>query len=123
MSLEDKENELRRLEEELKRRETQLRLRELELEDQIQRLESSKKQAEESSFYETKKYEPSERKLQVWGRKLIKIGKFSLFVFIGLAGVFAAIRLGVMLAYLALAGLIGWIGYEMFLKEDFTPKK
>ena len=123
MSLEDKENELRRLEKDLEKRETQLRLRELELEDQMQRLEGQKKQGEEAFFYETKKHEPSEGKLQVWGRKLIKIGKFSLFVIVGFAVVRVGLILSIWMVYFGLAGLMAWIGYEMFLKEDQTPKK
>lgn len=98
----DKEHELKRIEQDIKRREQDLRLRELEAE------------INPPPFHQTVKHEQPEGKLQGWGRKLVLFGKFAAFVVTG----YVVVRISTIIAGLIIVGIIGFIGYKIFLEGD-----
>ncbi|HBE20643.1 MAG TPA: hypothetical protein DEG17_25275 [Cyanobacteria bacterium UBA11149] len=98
----DRASDLQRLEEDIKKREQALRLRELEAE------------IDRPPLYQTVKHEQSEGKLQQWGRKLLLFGKFIAFVVAGIV----VVRISTILAGIAIVGIIGFIGYKIFLEGD-----
>lgn len=98
----NKNRELQRREHDLIQRERELRLRELEAE------------INQPPLYETVKHEQPEGKLQRWGRKLVMFGKFLAFV----VGTVLVIRISTAIAMIMIIGVIGFIGYKLFLEGD-----
>jgi len=122
-SFNHKEEELRRREKELEERERAIRLQELEAEiNQVPTAEmnqSQKSGGADPPLYETRKHQEPEGKLQRWQRKLVKIGTFlGIMVVVG-----ATIWIAKWLAMAVMAGLIGWLGYKLFLEEDRSERK
>lgn len=105
MNFEDKEDFHRR-EAELKKREMDLRLRELELELDRQ----------EPPLYETKKHS-EERQMAGIANKLVKYGRFVGFIIMGIALVKAGFIVGFWLSNAILLAIIGFISYNIFLKN------
>ena len=103
---EDNEKDIQRRERELTARENAVRLREIEAE-----IDRSYQQAK---LVQTKKQFRSDRQPQRWGRKLIKITKFSGFVIL----VVFLMRFAMLLAAMAIFGTVAWVGYKLFLEED-----
>ncbi|MCT7962858.1 hypothetical protein NG791_19480 [Laspinema sp. D1] len=95
-------------EREIAERERSLRLREMEMD----------LYKAEAPLYQTIKEEPVESKLQRWGRQLKRVGKYALVVVV----VFAAVRVGTMLASAVIVGAIAWVGYKLFFSSD-KPNK
>ncbi|HBL13554.1 MAG TPA: hypothetical protein DD379_19585 [Cyanobacteria bacterium UBA11162] len=102
----DEHRELQRREQELQKREQELRLRELEAE------------INQPPLYKTVKHEQPESKLQRWGRKAILVGKFLAFVIVG----YGVVKLGTIVASIAIVGAIAFIGYKIFLEGDRTRR-
>ncbi|MEQ8962391.1 MAG: hypothetical protein RLP02_31440 [Coleofasciculus sp. C2-GNP5-27] len=98
----NKDRELQRREHDLIQRERELRLRELEAE------------INQPPLYQTVKHEQPEGRLQRWKRKLVMIGKFIVFV----VGTVVVVRLSFAIAMIMIAGVIGFIGYKLFLEGD-----
>ncbi|MBR8827580.1 MAG: hypothetical protein DSM107014_06665 [Gomphosphaeria aponina SAG 52.96 = DSM 107014] len=111
-SLDEREKELRR-----KEQEVELLKQELLLEKQA--LEAEKRQMQitqqESPLYPTKKY--NAQQIQPLGRKLVQVGKFVVFVVVGIAMMRAGLFLGIWIARGAIAALIAFVGYKIFLEE------
>lgn len=99
----NRQKELAEREREIAERERSLRLREMEME----------LYKAEPPMYQTIKQEPGESKLQRWGRQLKRVGKYALVVVV----VFAAVRVGTMLASAVIVGAIAWVGYQLFLAQ------
>ena len=122
-SFNHKEEELRRREKELEERERAIRLQELEAEiNQVPTAEMSQSQqagGADPPLYETRKHQEPEGKLKQWQRKLINIGKFLGIVVV----VVVTIRIAMWLAMAVMVGLIGWLGYKLFLEEDRSERK
>ncbi|AFY84611.1 DUF3040 domain-containing protein [Oscillatoria acuminata] len=104
----NRQKELAEREREIAERERSLRLREMEME----------LYKAEPPLYQTIKQEPGESKLQRWGRQLKQVGKYALVVVV----VFAAVRVGTMLASAVIVGAIAWVGYKLFFDSD-KPNK
>lgn len=104
----NRQKELAEREREIAERERSLRLREMEME----------LYKGEPPLYQTTKEEPGESKLQRWGRQLKRVGKYALVVVV----VFAAVRVGTMLASAVIVGAIAWVGYQLFFGAD-KPNK
>jgi hypothetical protein len=98
----DKEHELKRFEQEIRKREQALRLRELEAE------------INPPPLYQTVKHEQPEGKLQEWGKKFVKLGKFLGMVLV----VVVTMQIGIKLAYVLVIGVISWVAYQIFFHED-----
>ncbi|MGK7934078.1 MAG: hypothetical protein AB4041_21975 [Microcystaceae cyanobacterium] len=108
----DKQYEIERKEAELKAREQALRLRELEAEL------SQNKASQEPPISPTCKHEPSPNSLAVKWKKMVKFVKFLGFTLLGIALLRVGLMVGLWLSYVVLAGIIGFIGYKIFLAED-----
>ncbi|MGL5195658.1 MAG: hypothetical protein ACRC8Y_18910 [Chroococcales cyanobacterium] len=104
----NRQKELAEREREIAERERSLRLRELQMD-----LYTAK-----APLYQTIKDEPVESKLQRWGRQIKQFGKYALMVVV----VFAAVRVGTMLASAVIVGAIAWVGYKLFFGSD-KPNK
>lgn len=104
----NRQKELAEREREIAERERALRLREMEME----------LYKAEPPLYQTLKEEPVESKLQRWGRQLKRAGKYALMVVV----VFAAVRVGTMVASAVIVGAIAWVGYQLFFGSD-KPNK
>jgi len=116
MSLqEDNEKDIQRRERELQQRENAIRLREIEAE--IDRSYSQK--ATEAEIIPSRKRAESPIKSRDWGRKLLKIAKFSGFVI----ATIVLVRVALWLATVAAIALLGWIGYKLFLEGDKKNSK
>lgn len=114
---EDREQELKRKELEIQAREQEIRLRELETQIYQEQRQAREINFPEPPLYETKKHKPSESSLKKLGKKLVKFGKFTGFVVIGIAFIRVGFLVGMWITYLALAGIIGFIGYQIFLND------
>lgn len=121
MSTEEREQELRRWEERLRKREQELRLIELEREISPPQHEEPPTTTE-PPLHKTRKHEQSEGKLQVFGRKLVRYAKFGAFIVLGFTIIRLGIILGIWISYAAMLALIGWIGYETFLRDDKSDR-
>lgn len=104
----NRQKELAEREREIAERERSLRLREMEME----------LYKGEPPLHQTIKQEPTESKLQRWGRQLKRVGKYALMVVV----VFAAVRVGTMVASAVIVGAIAWVGYKLFLDSDKSNK-
>ncbi|MCT7973279.1 DUF3040 domain-containing protein [Laspinema olomoucense] len=104
----NRQKELAEREREITERERSLRLREMEME----------LYKAEPPLYKTLKEESGESKIQRWGRQLKRVGKYALVV----VGVFAAVRVGTMLASVVIVGAIAWVAYQLFFGSD-KPNK
>ena len=109
MDSQDEQQELIRREKELKEREQAIRLRELELEIN---------QEEQANFYQTSLHEPKPGFLQVWGRKLVKAGKFIGIVIVSSAVIMMALRLSIWLTHVAIIGIVAFFAYQLVRKDD-----
>ena len=98
----NKDRELQRREHDLLQRERELRLRELEAE------------INQPPLYQTVKHEQPEGKLQRWGKKLVMMGKFLAFV----VAAFLIVKISAQIASIMIIGVIGFIGYKLFLDGD-----
>lgn len=104
----NRQKELANREREIAERERSLQLREMEME----------LYKAEPPLYQTTTQEPIESKIQRWGRQLKRMGKYALVVVV----VFAAVRVGTMLASAVIVGAIAWVGYQLFFSSD-KPNK
>jgi hypothetical protein len=108
----DKENDLQRREQELQDRERAIRLRELESEIYTNHKYS------EPPVYETQKYEPQESSLKSRFKTFTTWAKFIGFVIVGFGVVYVGVIVGQMLTYALIAGVVGFIGYKLFLEKN-----
>ncbi|MEA5533071.1 hypothetical protein [Crocosphaera sp. XPORK-15E] len=93
-------------------KEQELRLRELEME--IFR----ESQAQEPPLYQTKKNEPTDKKVKAWPKKIMLIAKF----FVLMVTVFVAIRIASWLALGIMIGAISLASYKLFIEGDKPAK-
>lgn len=112
MNADDKEQELKLRELELREREHALRLRELEAEIYQQSTPA------DPPLYETRKDDKGKNSLERWMGKIVHIAKFVAFVVVGIV----IIRIALWLSYLLIAGLIGFIGYKIFIEDKGSEK-
>ncbi|MEL6578828.1 MAG: hypothetical protein AAFQ14_03675 [Cyanobacteria bacterium J06621_12] len=116
---EDKNREFELREAELQAKERELRLRELETEIyQEQKANEPEVTPIEPPLYKTSKHNPSDNSLQRFARKIVKFAKFGGFVIGGIVVIKVGFFVGMWITYLLMAGIIGAIGYQIFLKED-----
>ena len=115
---EDREQELRRKELEIQAREQEIRLRELEIQLHQEQRQAREMESSLPPLYETKKHNPPESYLKRVGKKFVKFVKFAGFLILGIAFIRAGFWLGMWIAYLGLAGIITFIGYQIFLNDD-----
>lgn len=100
-------------------KEREFRLRELET--QIEREQRSSKpevKYVEPSLHATRKHNPPENSIRKFGRKIVKIVKFTGFVVAGIVVIQVGLFVGMWMTYSIMAGIIAGIGYQIFLKED-----
>lgn len=109
----EQEQELQRKEQELRDREQAIRLRELENEI---------RQKQETPFHQTKKHDNSEKSLQSWGNKLVKMGKFAGIVVLSSAIVMMAFHLSIWLTRFVIVGIIAFIAYKIIFDSDKRNK-
>lgn len=117
-SSEDKEQELRRKELEIQAREQEIRLRELEIQLHQEQQQAKAMESSLPPLYETTTHYTPESSLKRFGKKLVKFVKFAGFLIIGIAFIRAGFWLGMWIAYLGLAGILVFIGYQTFLNDD-----
>ncbi len=115
---EDREQELRRKELEIQAREQEIRLRELEMQLYQEQQQARAMESSLPPLYETKKHNPPGSSLKRFGKKLVKFVKFAGFIVLGIAFIRAGFWVGMWIAYLSLAGIIAFIGYQIFLNDD-----
>ncbi len=115
---EDREHELKRKKLEIQAREQEIRLRELETQIYREHQPTREINSPEPPLYETKKHQTSGNSLQKFGKKLVKFGKFTAFTVIGIAFIRVGFLVGMWITYLAIAGIIAFIGYQIFLNDD-----
>lgn len=115
---EDRARELKRRELEIEAKEQEIRLRELEMEIYQEQRQERGINTPEPPLYKTRKHQPSENSLKKFGKKLVKFGKFTVFVVVGIAFIRVGFWLGMWITYLLLASIIAFIGYQIFLKDD-----
>ncbi len=113
---EDQERELRLREAQLQAKERELKLRELETEIYQQHKETEI-DSPEPPLHHTKKHQQSESSIKRFGNKIVKFGKFTAFVVLGIAFIKVGFLVGMWITYLALASIIAVIGYQIFLKD------
>lgn len=111
-SYDDKQKEIERKEAELKAREQALRFKELEAE--IYQDNAS----QDPPVSPTRKHDPSPSPLALKWKKMVKFVKFLGFTLIGIALLRVGLMIGLWLSYAVLVGIIGFIGYRIFLAED-----
>ncbi|MEB3231873.1 MAG: small multi-drug export protein [Leptolyngbyaceae bacterium] len=114
------EENLRQREEELRVKEQEIRLRELEME--LNKVEQRQQSIQpEPPLYETVKHEGPKPK-KSWLRKLPKMLKFGLMIFVTLVLVWTAasiaFQLGRILFAAIIVGGIGFMGYKLYLEGD-----
>lgn len=114
---EDREQELRRKELEIQAREQEIRLRELETQIYHEQRQERELNTPEPPLYETRKHQPPESGLRKFSRKLVKFGKFAGFVVIGIAFIRVGFLVGMWITYLAMTGIIAFVGYQIFLND------
>ncbi len=115
---EDREQELRSKELEIQAREQEIRLRELEIQIYQQQRKAREIDSSTLPVYETKKHNPPEISLKRFGKKIVKFVKFAAFLVLGIAFIRAGFWVGMWIAYLTIAGIIAFIGYQIFLNDD-----
>ena len=102
-----------------KDKQRELRLRELEAEiNREHKSRQPKANLAEPPLYNTRKHNPPQNSLQKFGRKIVKVAKFTGFVICGIAIIRAGFFIGMWITYLTMAGIVAAIGYQLFLKED-----
>ncbi|GAB4541327.1 MAG: hypothetical protein Tsb0014_33130 [Pleurocapsa sp.] len=114
----DREQELRRKELEIQAREQEIRLKELETQIYQEQRQARDINSSEPPLYETKKHKPPESSLQKFTKKLVKFGKFTAFVVVGIALIRVGLFIGIWMTYLLMAGIIAFIGYQIFLGDE-----
>lgn len=97
--------------------ERELRLRELETEI-YQQHKKAEIDFSQPPLHRTKKHQGSESSLKRFRNKIVKFGKFTAFVVLGIAFIRVGFLVGMWITYLALASILAVIGYQIFLKED-----
>lgn len=94
------------------------RLRKLEEEINREHRTRTSKVNSEPSLHQTRKHQPKTNAIQRFGHKIVRYAKFIGFVIAGIAIIRAGFFIGMWLTYLAMAGIIAFIGYQIFLQED-----
>lgn len=105
-------------EQELRRKEQEIRLRELETQIYQEQKQTKDVNYSQPPLYKTRKHKPPENALRRFSRKVIKLVKFAGFVIIGITFIRVGCLLGMWIAYLAITGIIAFIGYQIFLNEN-----
>lgn len=108
----DRENAIQRREQELQERERAIRLREIEAEIY------GRDKDRDAPFYQTQKNELEKSSLKRGLKKLKKWAKFLGFVVIGFGVVYVGIQVGIWLTYALITGVIGFIGYKIFIEKE-----
>lgn len=96
--------------------EQESRLRELEIEIG-RKAEQSQPNYDRIPVYRTKRHNPPQNAIQKFGSKIIKYAKFTAFMVLGVGIIRAGFLIGMWLTYFALASIIAFIGYQIFLKD------
>ena len=94
-------------EQNLRRKQQEIRLRELET--QIYR---------EPPLYKTRKHKSPENALIKFSRKIVNFAKFTAFVLVGIVFIRVGFLIGMWITYLIMTGIIAFIGYQIFLKDN-----
>jgi hypothetical protein len=102
MNPQHQEDELQRREDELKQREMEIRLRELEME------------IEETPLHKTRKHQEPQK---LWQRRMRKLTYTLQFVGLMIAAV-VAVRIVGWIAMVVMAGLVAWLIYVLFWKDE-----
>jgi hypothetical protein len=114
MNPQHQEDELQRREDELKQREMEIRLRELEME--IEKLHGGKPNSgtEEKPLHKTRKHQEPQK---LWQRRMRKLIYTLQFVGLMIAAV-VAVRIVGWIAMVVMAGLVAWLIYVLFWKDE-----
>lgn len=115
---EDKEREFQLREAKLKAKEEAIRLRELEIEVHQQYSYQEIEVDSNPPLYQTARQKKSEGSIQKFGRKIVKVAKFLGFAVLSIAVIRFGLFIGMWMAYLFMLGIISFIGYQIFLKDD-----
>ena len=115
---EDRERELRQKELEIQAREQEIKLKELETQIYQEQRQTREIDYPEPPLHKTKKHKPPENSLKKFSKKLVKFGKFAGFVVLGIAFIRIGFFVGMWITYIGMAGIIAFIGYQIFLSDD-----
>lgn len=115
---EDKEREFELREAKLKAKEEEIRLRELETEVHQQYKYQEIEVDPLPPLYQTTRQKKAEGSIRKFGRKIVKVAKFLGFAVLSIAVIRFGFFIGMWMAYFFLLGIISFIGYQIFLKDD-----